>query len=132
MRKSRSFAYKADQMNKLLFHSKPQKHQHFIRKISKGKLRLLKKSYRSYRSYSNFITWLYSVHITFAILWLSNYSIFQIHLAPKLNYSNLDEVVIMKHFTRLCRSTKDLKNLLQVQKRAWILCDYFWVVIAWK
>jgi len=26
-----------------------------------------------------------------------------IHLAPKLNYSNLDEVVIMKHFTRLCR-----------------------------
>jgi len=26
-----------------------------------------------------------------------------IHLAPKLNYSNLDEIVIMKHFTRLVR-----------------------------
>jgi len=26
-----------------------------------------------------------------------------IHLAPKLNYSNLDETVIMKHFTRLVR-----------------------------
>ena len=26
-----------------------------------------------------------------------------IHLAPKLNYSNLDEMVVMKHFTRLAR-----------------------------
>ena len=26
-----------------------------------------------------------------------------IHLAPKLNYSNLDEIVVMKHFTRLAR-----------------------------
>ena len=26
-----------------------------------------------------------------------------IHLAPKLNYSNLDETVVMKHFTRLAR-----------------------------
>ncbi|XP_023343193.1 N-terminal kinase-like protein isoform X2 [Eurytemora carolleeae] len=26
-----------------------------------------------------------------------------IHLAPKLNYSNLDEIVILKHFTRLVR-----------------------------
>ena len=27
----------------------------------------------------------------------------QIHLAPKLNYSNLDETVVMKHFTKLAR-----------------------------
>ena len=26
-----------------------------------------------------------------------------IHLAPKLNYSNLDETVVMKHFTKLAR-----------------------------
>ena len=26
-----------------------------------------------------------------------------IHLAPKLNYSNLDEIVVLKHFTKLAR-----------------------------
>ena len=35
-----------------------------------------------------------------------------IHLAPKLNYSNLDEMVVMKHFTRFIAAL----NSILIQK----------------